>query len=150
MRLKLMEVVWKSPMALLDGQPNIQADLAGTKVWFTAPHDWFLWNEEINSIVSPHFKTTCECSNVYKRHCSQTFILWVVQHHIFFNKVLMFLKAEDIKTKSLAQDHPAGQQPSWAQTFVLFPAQSVTQECTACMQNWEHNILLQKDELLRN
>lgn len=76
-------------------------------------------------------------------------ILWVVQYHIFFNKVLMFLKAEKIKIKSLAQDHLAGQQLSWTQTFALFPVQSMTLECIAFTQNCERNILLQKDELLR-
>lgn len=64
----------------------------------------------------------------------------------------MFFKAEEIKIKSLAQDHGAGQQPSQTQTFIFFPAQSMTLDCIAlynCMQNREHNILLQKDELLR-
>lgn len=34
-----MEVVWKSPMALLAGQPKTQADLAETKTWFKAPQE---------------------------------------------------------------------------------------------------------------
>lgn len=38
-RLEPVEVVWKTPMALLAGQPKTQADLAETKTWFKAPQE---------------------------------------------------------------------------------------------------------------